>query len=245
MMGIRDHIGIKLSALALTGGTAAMLFGATPVQTQFSATSNGSFTASGATVAENPMHMNYVATGLLPNGIPTNPETFSMENTGTVPEDFVLTINGVTNSSVSWASLAQLEFIVTPPGGSSITMTMNPYASYCGATPSPSASFVDILPSGDCNTPLTAAEVAAISYTVGTDVPPGNATYGSANATLEMALAPTPTGTGAPGAGQGWGANDWNGKGATINYTITAEPTATSGGLPAAGTPGGPTLTAS
>ncbi|MHB8189995.1 MAG: hypothetical protein ACYDHP_06185 [Ferrimicrobium sp.] len=244
-MGIRNHIGIKLSALALTGGTAAMLFGATPVQTQFSATSNGSFSASGATVAETPAYVTYVATGLLPNNVPTNPETFSMMNAGTVPEDFVLTINSVTSSDVSWASLAQLEFVVTNSdlnGGSPVTMTMNPYASNCGNNTS--ASAIDILPLSDCNTPLTAAEVIGLTLPVGTDVPVGG-TYGSANATLQMALAPTPTGTGAPGAGQGWGANDWNGKGATINYTITATPTVTAASLPGANTPGGPTLTAS
>jgi hypothetical protein len=89
---------------------------------------------------------------------------------------------------------------------------------------------MDILPVGGgyCGKPLSAAAVAAINFPVGFDVPAGGY-FGSANATLQIALAPTPsTGSAGLAKGDGWGANDWNNKGATINYTITAEPTAAS-----------------
>ena len=101
-MGYRDHIVAKLGALAVAGGTTAMLFAASPVHTTFNAQATGSLKASGATVSQT-LAGNLVASELQP-GVETNPAIWSVKNTGSVPESFSLqfgTVTGTTSNSVT------------------------------------------------------------------------------------------------------------------------------------------------
>ncbi|WP_298207780.1 hypothetical protein [Ferrimicrobium sp.] len=220
-MGYRDHIVAKLSALAVAGGTTAMLFAASPVHTQFSATETGSLSATGAKVSESILAGDQLtATGLLPEGTYgdtsgydwTNAKPFEVKNTGNVPENLTLTITGVNGIGVSggipnWAALRQLDFQITQftPGTTSTT----------------SSSPVD-------NVELTLADTTALSsgtpvsfpLTGTTPLPPLGSGYALAGGNLQVALVPSST----TNTGPGWGANDWNGASVTINYTITAEP---------------------
>jgi hypothetical protein len=101
-MGYRDHIVAKLGALAVAGGTTAMLFAASPVHTTFNAQATESLKASGATVSQT-LAGNLVASELQP-GVQSTPAIWSVQNTGSVPESFSLqfgTVTGTTSNSVT------------------------------------------------------------------------------------------------------------------------------------------------
>jgi hypothetical protein len=253
-MGYRDHIVAKLSALAVAGGTTAMLFAATPVHTQFSATTNGSLSASGAKVALELVNGTLNATNLLPAVMtgpvgsqtpkyyPTNTQKVTLKNSGSVPETFTMTIskyacgslaNLQSNSSLSVTKALdqlQVNYIVDNINGkastSSLTGTVAPFAR-----------------SG--LTTLTCSTTTSPTYpytSVGTN--PITIDLGTINAgaysqvTLSVQLAADSSGA---------NANDWNGAtGVQIPYTITAEPddqAATPGS--SAGPLAGPTLSGS
>jgi len=224
-MGYRDHIVAKLSALAVAGGTTAMLFAATPVHTQFSATTSGTLSASGATVAQTLTNGDLSATGLLPptsssattvaSGSTTgptgwnwtNPETVTLANTGTVPETFTLNISKVGYSFAGNDDPAALEqlWVAYTAGGTTY--------------------YYQMFPAGDLPD-ASGALPTSITYNLGTLPPAGThgTTTNTGTATVEFALAPYAHGEG--------GQNAWNGSGGvSIPYTITAEPS--SSGAPA------------
>jgi hypothetical protein len=234
-MRYRDHIVAKLSALAVAGGTTAMLFAATPVHTQFSATTNGTLSASGARVAQTLTNGDLSATGLLPptsstyvttttaaTDTPsltmaqtgwnwTNPETVTLDNTGSVPETFTLNISKVSDGFTGndQVALEQLWVAYTAQG---------------------TTYYYQMFPAGDLPGANGGGSLAtAITYNLGT-----LAAQSKGSATVAFALAPYAHGEG--------GANAWNGSGGvTIPYTITAEPSSTQ---PASGTAPAPTLAA-
>lgn len=196
-----------------------MLFGATPVQTQFSATSNGVFRASGASVADTVVGSTLDVTGLLPDVNPgaasgpsgylySNPKSFSITNTGSVTEDLTLTITNVTGIGVpggvpNWAALGQLEFEMTPTGGST---------SYFNLGELPNGGGLPVGPS-----------LVGKTYTF-TDVPTSSSHSGFSvvGGKIAVALAPTPS-----PAPSWWDSNAWMGaKNVSIQYTITATPAA-------------------
>jgi hypothetical protein len=220
-MGYRDHIVAKLSALAVAGGTTAMLFAATPVHTQFSATRKGSLSAAGAKVALR-LHNGYLnATNLLPattvsgttTYYPTNPETVTLQNTGSVQETFTMIISKYAcgslasvasdhpNRSVTKA-LDQLQVVynVTRMNGtasSSLTGKVAPFADSGLTTLACSSTGYTTLSS-------------PISISLGSIAPSERDVVN-----LEVQLA----------ADSGVNANDWNGAtGVEIPYVITAEP---------------------
>ncbi|WP_298347450.1 hypothetical protein [Ferrimicrobium sp.] len=213
-MGYRDHIVAKLSALAVAGGTTAMLFAATPVHTQFSATTNGSLNASGATVSQTLTDGNLVASELVPSAAGTtaagtttaggytwtNPETVTLDNTGSVSEDFTLNISSVFDRAFAGnqQALEQLWVEYTVGG------TTYYYQIFSGN-----------------NLPSNQATESSTGYTLGKPVTFALGTVPSqtiTTATVAFALAPYTA-----GSGEG-GANAWNGAHIDIPYTITAEP---------------------
>jgi hypothetical protein len=233
-MGYRDHIVAKLSALAVAGGTTAMLFAATPVHTQFSATTSGTLSASGATVAQTLTNGDLTATGLLPptsssatgttgtTGISsgsttgpsgwnwTNAKTVTLDNTGSVPETFTLNISKVSDGFTGndQVALEQLWVAYTAQG---------------------TTYYYQMFPAGDLPGANDGGSLpTSITYNLGTI-----AAQNKGFATVEFALAPYVHGQG--------GANAWNGSGVSIPYTITAEPSSTQ---PASGTAPAPTLAA-
>jgi hypothetical protein len=216
-MGYRDHIVAKLSALAVAGGTTAMLFAATPVHTQFSATTNGSLSASGAKVALTITNGNLVATNLLPattsatgstTFYPTNSQKVTLTNSGSVPEDFSLNISQYNCGSLSalpttgsGATLAgaldQLKIVYTLGSGSQQTVT--PFNHFGALSCSSNGN----------NTPLGSTRVVPL----GPSIPPN----GTETATIQVELGAESQSS--PDA------NDWNGAtGVEIPYTIQAEP---------------------
>lgn len=210
-MGYRDHIVAKLSALAVAGGTTAMLFAATPVHTQFSATTSGSLKASGATVTQTLTGGNLVATELVPSTSSntadytwTNPETVTLDNTGSVSEDFTLNISNVFDKDFAGNQEALEQLWVQYTAGG----TTYDYPMFQG-TNLPDTNTTMTEPSSGY--PLT----KAITFVLGT-VASGT----TATATVAFALAPYASGEG--------GANAWNGATIDIPYTITAEPSAPS-----------------
>jgi len=231
-MGYRDHIVAKLSALAVAGGTTAMLFAASPVHTQFSATRKGSLSASGAKVALR-LHNGYLnATNLLPavttvsgtgatattttTYYPTNSQTVTLQNTGSVPETFTMII-----SKYACGSLATL-----PPGdvANALDQLQVNYTvdTINGKTPSSplTGTVAPFARSGlttlTCSTststtnPYTSVGSNPITIDLGTIYPSK-----FSRVTLSVQLA----------AASGANANDWNGAtGVEIPYTIQAEP---------------------
>jgi len=233
-MGYRDHIVAKLSALAVAGGTTAMLFAATPVHTQFSATTNGSLSASGANVALTLSNGTLNATNLLPavttasgtTYYPTNSQNVTLKNTGSVPEDFSLNISQYNCGSLATlpttgsgptlaGALDQLKIVYTLGSGSQQTVT--PFNHFGALSCSSNGN----------NTPLGSTRVVPL----GPSIPPN----GTETATIQVELGAESQSS--PDA------NDWNGAtGVKIPYTITAEPDDT------AATPqtsAGPTLSGS
>jgi len=238
-MGYRDHIVAKLSALAVAGGTTAMLFAASPVHTQFSATTNGSLSASGAKVALTITNGNLVATNLLPavttvsgtgptatkttTYYPTNSQTVTLKNSGSVPEDFSLNISQYNCGSLaglpttgSGATLAgaldQLKIVYTL--GSGLQKTVTPF-NHFGTLSCSSAGNTG-------NTQLT----TPVMVPLGASILPGDTETATIQVELGAESQTSPN------------ANDWNGAtNVKIPYVITAEPADS-------GTPG-PTLSSS
>lgn len=240
-MGYRDHIVAKLSALAVAGGTTAMLFAATPVHTQFSATTNGSLSASGANVSEVLTNGTLTATGLVPptsssavtaeSLLTSPPSTLNatgwnwttptvnvyVKNSGTVSEAFTLNISSVDDAvfANNQSALEQLWVAYTPSGGSTFYYQVFPSTNVSGG----------ITGSGSSHDTAPFRLTDPVNLTLGT-IPAGTTKY----ATVAFALAPYVS-----GSGEG-GANAWNDANIYIPYTITAEPSTTP-------TPG-PSLTA-
>jgi len=233
-MGYRDHIVAKLSALAVAGGTTAMLFAATPVHTQFSATTNGSLSASGAKVALTITNGNLVATNLLPattsatgstTFYPTNSQKVTLTNSGSVPEDFSLNISQyncgslaalpTTGSGPTLAgALDQLKIVYTLGSGSQQTVT-------------PFNHFGTLFCAFNGTTKLG----STVTVPLGPSIPPNQTETATIQVELGAESQSSPD------------ANDWNGAtGVKIPYTIQAEPD------DAAATPqtsAGPTLSGS
>jgi hypothetical protein len=264
-MGYRDHIVAKLSALAVAGGTTAMLFAATPVHTQFSATRKGSLSASGAKVALR-LHNGYLnATNLLPattasvttasgtttqtTYYPTNSQTVTLQNTGSVPETFTMIISKYACGSLAslqsnpklsvTKALDQLQVNYTidringKTPSSPLTGTVAPFARSglstltCSTSASTSSSSSSSTSTSTTNT-YTSVGSNPITIDLGTIKPSK-----FSRVTLSVQLA----------ADSGVNANDWNGAtGVEIPYTIQAEP---DDAAATAGTPTGPTLSGS
>jgi len=222
-----DHIGY-------TGSTTAMLFAATPVHTQFSATTTGSLHASGANVALTLSNGTLYATNLLPATIsatgsttfyPTNPETVTLKNTGSVPETFTMII-----SQYACGSLAQL------PSGNVANALGQLLVNYSVTTPSSSsalssgtvAPFRTAAITSCATSGLTSVGSSPIKINLGSMAPLQDTTV-----TLKVELA----------ASSGANANDWNGAtNVLIPCTIQAEP---DDGAATPGTPTAPTLSTS
>lgn len=144
-MKIKGHIGRTVGAVAIVGGTAAVLFTGSPAHTQFSATSNQIATINGGTVAETITNGSFNCTGLIPpNNSPENGgsgtypghaciETIALKNTGSVNESFDLTVTSITGPASTAAALAQLQFTVPTGNGTSVTTS----GSTISASPSP------------------------------------------------------------------------------------------------------------
>jgi hypothetical protein len=244
-MGYRDHIVAKLSALAVAGGTTAMLFAATPVHTQFSATTSGSLSAAGANVALTLSNGTLNATNLLPavttgsktTYYPTNSQNVTLKNTGSVPETFTMTI-----SKYACGSLANLQ---SNPNLSVTKALDQLQVNYTvdeinGKTPTSSPT-VTVTPFARFGPTLTCSATSTTNPNPYTNVGPNPITMdlGTINAgessqvTLSVQLA----------ADSGVNANDWNdATGVKIPYTITAEP---DDAAATAGTSAGPTLSGS
>jgi hypothetical protein len=233
-MGYRDHIVAKLSALAVAGGTTAMLFTATPVHTQFSATTSGSLQATGAKVAMNLGNGNLVANNLLP-GQYTTPTVVDLYNSGSVNVDYYLKIDNVTGIGTAsgdlpnWTALQQLEYVYHAYSCSSYTSM--PYAldeeSNCTSVGQgtghlfPSSVFPQTTPTLTDPMPTFPILEKLTSYAV---VPSTNL---EADIALKLggygAIYYQKTGWTLPPTIPG-GANAWNGASVTISYSIVAEP---------------------
>jgi len=251
-MGYRDHIVAKLSALAVAGGTTAMLFAATPVHTQFSATTSGSLSAAGANVALTLSNGTLNATNLLPavttasgtTYYPTNSQSVTLKNTGSVPETFTMIISNYACGSLAHVAAAhqgasvtkaldQLKVVynVTTMNGTSSSSALS------GAV-APFLAYGLSLPAGDslpaCSSTGTYTKLTTpISINLGSIAPSATDVV-----KLKVELA----------ADSGVvNANDWNGAaGVEIPYTIQAEPD-DGGATPgtSTGPTAGPTLSAS
>jgi hypothetical protein len=217
-MGYRDHIVAKLSALAVAGGTTAMLFAATPVHTQFSATTNGSLSASGAKVAMVLGNGNLVATNLQP-GQWTDTRVVDLTNTGNVYVDYYLYINpdSLTGYLPNKSALQQLKYSYTAYECTSYTR--NPANSNSCKTDGTSTGTVFPGITGGITTPivdkLTSGGVAPktkLEAVISFGLHGYGATYGATGWTLSA-------NTSIPG-----GANAWNGASVSIPYSIIAEP---------------------
>jgi hypothetical protein len=213
-MGYRDHIVAKLSALAVAGGTTAMLFAASPVHTQFSATTNGSLSASGAKVAMVLGNGNLVAQNLQPGQF-TDTQLVDLNNTGNVYVDYYLNINpdSITGDLPNWSALQQLEYSYTAYACSSYTSTpANPATgitcNVVGTTSTPGTVFSGI--TGGITTPI-------VDKLTSGGVAPGT--------NLEVVISFGLNGySGIASSKIPGGANAWNGASVTIPYSIIAEP---------------------
>jgi hypothetical protein len=213
-MGYRDHIVAKLSALAVAGGTTAMLFAASPVHTQFSATTNGSLSASGAKVAMVLGNGNLVAQNLQPGQF-TDTQLVDLNNTGDVYVDYYLNINpdSITGDLPNWSALQQLEYSYTAYACSSYTSTpANPATgitcNVVGTTSTPGTVFSGI--TGGITTPI-------VDKLTSGGVAPGT--------NLEVVISFGLNGySGIASSKIPGGANAWNGARVTIPYSIIAEP---------------------
>jgi hypothetical protein len=237
-MGYRDHIVAKLGALAVAGGTTAMLFAASPVHTTFNAQATGLINASGSTVSQ-ALQGNLDATQLQP-GVKTNPAIWSIKNTGSVPESFSLQFGNIagttTNNTVSSASglspntgqLSNPQLVVAlqqlgyKAAAWSCPSDVSTPSTTLGCTVLRDAYHV-YMPLIPANTTLSAFEQIHFpfdSYNGGSySVSAGN--YLEVRVRLELLQPPT--------GAQSWVANVWNGASLTIPYTITAEASASAG----------------
>ena len=145
-MKLKTHVGRTFGAVAIVAGTAAVLFTGSPAHTQFSATATNNVVIKGSTVAESITNGSFDCNGLTPpnnqgemqngpSGIDAQPtggvypgsscsENVAIENTGTIPESFDLTINSITGSGAPYVD--QLLFSVgngAPVNGAILTTT--------------------------------------------------------------------------------------------------------------------------
>jgi hypothetical protein len=211
-MGYRDHIVAKLSALAVAGGTTAMLFAATPVHTQFSATTSGTLSASGAKVAMVLVNGNLKAKNLQPGQL-TNTQIVALTNTGSVNVDYYLKIATVDGIEVpgglpNWTALQQLKYSYTAYECTSYTR--NPANSNSCKTDGTSTGTVFPGITGGITTPI-------VDKLTSGGVAPGT--------NLEVVISFGLNGySGIASSKIPGGANAWNGASVTIPYSIIAEP---------------------
>lgn len=123
-MKLKTHVGRTFGAVAIVGGTAAILFTGSPAHTQFSASSTQSVTLNGSSVGETITNGGFTCTGLTPpnnavelggTGIypgSTCDESISFQNTGTIRESFDLTITSITGTQSALHNLNQLQFSI-------------------------------------------------------------------------------------------------------------------------------------
>lgn len=141
MRKLLNNMWPKVAAVAVTGGTAAALFGGPVVHTQFSATQSGKISANGANVAlslnaNSTGQGNFSCSGLVPGATPSQPwygggyctDTLVISNTGNTTE--LMAINYAdpasgTSSSLGPLDLGYLNFSYTLAGA-----TSGPFAYY-------------------------------------------------------------------------------------------------------------------
>ncbi len=153
-MKFRTRIGSTFGAIAIVGGTAAVLFTGSPAHTQFSQSVTNNVVLKGSTVAETVTNGSFACSGLTPpnNGpeLQTPPQNtagtyqgstctqaVSFNNTGTLPESFDITINSITGTQSALNHLDQLQISV---GGQVIGGVSFPYNPFHLATIAPGAS---------------------------------------------------------------------------------------------------------
>ena len=193
----------KLAIVAVSGGTALALFGGAAVHTQFSATSNQTVTAEGASVALTVDSGSLTCTNLLPGG-PLCTTGFTIWNKGTVPENFSITFGTiiVNNGGVNGDVLANLDQagLYLTNGAGVVFGTGSPYASPSNAVGVPLSTLFN----NDGTPKAPAAGLSSLAPGLGND--------GTLGVSLESGT--LCTGTCDP--------NAWNGASITIPYTITA-----------------------
>jgi hypothetical protein len=92
------HIKRSLAAVAVTGATAAVLFGGTTVSTAFSTDHNGSLTGQSASISDSVQNFDLALNNAIPGDSVT--KTMSYTNNGTVPMRLTLTLGTPT----TWGS---------------------------------------------------------------------------------------------------------------------------------------------
>jgi hypothetical protein len=196
----------KLAVVAVSSGTALALFGGAAVHTQFSATSNQVVNAQGADVALTVTggtdgSGNLTCTNLLPGGVVCTSGQISLNNTGSVPENFSITLGKiiVNNGGVNGDVVSNLDQALVWMGfGAGAVLGTGSH--------------------GEGPVPLTTY------YNNGTGTPIGTGTYGIGgvgsgaqdHGSMTLSLVPT------SGLLVGDDANAWNNASITIPYTITA-----------------------
>jgi hypothetical protein len=201
---------VTITGVAASGGMAVALFGGAAVHTQFSATSEQSVVADGATVAVVVESGNITCTNLLPGATtPCNWENpIDINNTGTVPEDLSITLGTIiVNSDPQGDVLANLDqgLIWAGWGAGAVLGSGNQFS---GPSYSPAYQAV---PLTNYYAKNTGVPLSPATYAIGSALPAGASDHGG----MTLSLVPGPVAVGDD-------ANAWNGASITIPYTITA-----------------------
>lgn len=235
-MKLFGHLGWKLGALALTGGTAVMLFNSTGVSTDFTATTSGTIGAKGATVNVASNGGTFNVSNLIPGGPKSPAQTVVFTNNGTVPEAFNFIIGTIKTDATGFTySNDGLPTGTDPLTQMEIVITANNAATYTELTGQPASSTYSpiIFP------PVPLSEITTVSGVVfspntGTlsisNIPPQHlATVpvgGSVNINIQFELAADGTPTTPPNPTNGtvgtYG-NDWNNAYISIPYMLQAQ----------------------
>lgn len=186
-MKIKGHIGRTIGAVAVIGGTAAVLFTGSPAHTQFSASSTNNVVLNGSTVAETVTNGSFACNGLTPpNNAPelqtpsqgnagtysgsTCTQTISFNNTGSLPESFDIIINSITGTQSAVQALNQLTFSVGGTNVGSGSMPYNPFhlATIAAGTSLSSPFTIGLIPESGSSSVQNAWNGASITinYTV-------------------------------------------------------------------------------
>jgi hypothetical protein len=192
----------KLAVVAVSSGTALALFGGAAVHTQFSASSLQQVNAQGANVALTVGGGTFTCTNLLPGGPVCNSGQISLNNTGTVDENFYITLGTiiVNNGGVNGDVVSNLDQALIWAGwGAGAVLGTGSH----GEGPVPLTTYY---------TNGTGAPIGSGQYLIG-GVGTGSQDHGS----MTLSLVP---GSGLSNTDD---ANAWNDASITIPYTITAE----------------------
>ena len=125
-MIIKGTLGRLLAVGAVTGGAAALLFGGSAVETQFSATSTQNVTISGARVSEALTDGSFTCSNLLPGG-PACQHTVTYTNTSTVPVVVTITFGVLTGTPSALGDPSAVIVSVPKPGGGTVTFNGSQY----------------------------------------------------------------------------------------------------------------------